>query len=180
MNKVLLGGSRSVSRLSESVRDRIENILSQGFEIIIGDANGADRALQAYLADRGYTSVTVYCSGDDCRNNLGNWKTILVPTGRTKLDFDHYVQKDVRMAGEADDGFFLWNGKSRGTLNTIRLLLKRERPVLVYLSPKESFVTLKNEADLEVTLGKVPLAVTTSRRRYSRKGTKPASQQSLF
>ena len=84
------------------------------------------------------------------------------------------------MASEADYGFFLWNGKSRGTLNSIRLLLKRERPVLVYLSPKGSFVPLKNEGDLEVILGKTPLAVTTRRRNYPGKGAKPKPQQSLF
>ena len=53
MSKVVLGGSRSVSRLSAPVRERVENIVSQGFDVVIGDANGADKALQEYLANRG-------------------------------------------------------------------------------------------------------------------------------
>ncbi|MDP3064589.1 MAG: hypothetical protein Q8O40_15490, partial [Chloroflexota bacterium] len=92
----------------------------------------------------------------------------------------HYVQKDVRMASEADCGFFLWNGKSRGTLNSIQMLLERERPVLVYLSPKGSFLDLRNTADLAGVLGETPSMAASSHRRYPRKGTKPEHQQSLF
>ncbi len=180
MSKVLLGGSRSVSRLSAPVRDRVENIVSQGFDVFIGDANGADRALQEYLANRRYDKVTVFCSGDVCRNNLGNWKTVFIPTGRKKLDFEHYVQKDARMADEADYGLFLWNGKSRGTLSSIRMLLARGRPTLVYVSPQRTFVTIKEERDLEDVLGEFGPAVPHPYGRRPKKGAKPTAQRSLF
>ncbi|MBI2166371.1 MAG: hypothetical protein HYU29_08240 [Chloroflexi bacterium] len=180
MSKVILGGSRSVSRLNAPVRERVENIVSQGFDIVIGDANGADKALQEYLATRGYEKVTVFCSGDVCRNNLGNWKTVFIPTGRQKLDFEHYAQKDARMVGEADYGLFLWNGKSHGTLNSVRMLLKRGRPALVYISPKKSFVTMKMERDLEGVLGEFDLAVPHPHRRNPKNSAKSGVQRSLF
>jgi hypothetical protein len=178
MSKVLLGGSRSLSRLSAPVRDRIENIVSQGFDIVIGDANGADRALQEYLANRGYERVTVFCSGDTCRNNLGNWNTVFISTGRKTFDFKYYAQKDARMAGEADYGLFLWNGKSRGTLNSIRMLLERRRPTLVYLSPKKSFVTMRDERDIEQVLGDFSTAITLPSQRHPKKTT--SGQRPLF
>lgn len=180
MSKVVLGGSRSVSRLSAQVRERVENILSQGFDVLIGDANGADKALQEYLANRGYEKVTVFCSGEICRNNLGNWNKVFIPTVRKRFDFEHYARKDARMAGEADYGLFLWNGKSRGTLNSITMLVKRGRPALVYLSPKRSFVTVKEERDLEGVLGEFDLAVPHPHRRSPKKSAKSGAQRSLF
>ncbi len=180
MNTVLLGGSRSISRLAVPVQDRIENIVSQGFEILIGDANGADRVFQAHLASRGYKNVTVFCSGNACRNNVGNWKVTFVQTGRVKLDFEHYAQKDAQMASKADYGLFLWNGKSRGTLNSVRMLLERGRPVLVYISPKKSFVTLKKYRDLQSVMGRLGIDVPSLHKTPSKRGAKPLAQRSLF
>ncbi len=45
------------------------------FQILAGDADGADKAVQRYLADRSYTKVLVHCMKDHCRNNVGNWPT---------------------------------------------------------------------------------------------------------
>ena len=84
------------------------------------------------------------------------------------------------MAGEADYGLFLWNGKSRGTLNSIRMLLKRGRPVLVYVSPKRTFVTIKEERDLDGELGKFSPAVPLPQGRSAKKRTRPTAQRSLF
>lgn len=41
----------------------------------IGDANGADKAMQTYLADRRYRQATVFRAGSECRNNIGQWET---------------------------------------------------------------------------------------------------------
>ena len=180
MSKVVLGGSRSASRLSALVRERVENIISQGLDVVIGDANGADKALQEYLADRRYDKVTVFCSGDVCRNNLGNWEKVFVPSGRKKLDFEHYALKDAQMVGEADYGLFLWDGKSRGTLNSIRMLLKRGRPALVYLSPKKCFLSMKEEQDIECVISEFGPATPHRRGGRPKKGIKPPAQRSLF
>lgn len=170
MKEVFLGGSRSISRLTAPTRERIDNILSKGLHVIVGDANGADKAFQAYLAERGYGNVTVFCSGSICRNNLGNWKTSHVASDSDKFDFRHYAKKDAQMADEADYGFFVWNGESRGTANSILMLVKRQRPALVYLAPKRRFVTLRQEADLTAILDKVnPLGTLPPRTRARRR-----------
>jgi len=63
MKTVFLSGSRAISRLNQDIRDRLDRIISQAFEIVVGDANGADKALQGFLYDHHYGKVTVYCSG---------------------------------------------------------------------------------------------------------------------
>lgn len=47
----------------------------KGFTIVIGDANGADRAVQRYLAEMSYRNVIVHCMAENCRNNVANWRT---------------------------------------------------------------------------------------------------------
>lgn len=168
MKAVFVGGSRSISRLNAPIRSRIDNIMSKGLHVIVGDANGADKAFQAYLAERGYENVTVFCSGGACRNNVGNWNTTHVASDSRKLDFIHYARKDARMASEADYGFFVWNGDSRGTANSVSMLVKRQCPAIVYVEPARKFVTVRNEADLPTIFASARTLGTASRRTSAR------------
>ena len=115
---------------------------------MLGDANGADRAMQKYLTEKSYANVLVFCAGNNCRNNLGIWETRLVPVNRTYKDFQYYAIRDEKMSDEADYGFMIWDGKSKGTLNNIINLLERKKLVLVYFYPKRKFFSLKSNNDL--------------------------------
>lgn len=75
MTKVFIAGSRKLSRLSPEVKARIDAMIEKGFAILVGDANGADQAVQRYLADKGYRNVVVHCMSGNCRNNVGGWPT---------------------------------------------------------------------------------------------------------
>lgn len=157
MTKVFIGGSRRVSRLNEDVKRRIDRIIVQGFPVIIGDANGADKAVQQYLQNRGYNAVEVFCSGGVCRNNLGKWPVRAVATSQTRKDFSFYAAKDEQMAREASVGLMIWDGKSAGTLANAARLVRQEKKVVVYSAPGKHFLTLRAEADLEnlvLTCGK--------------------------
>ena len=180
MTNVFLGGSRRISRLNAEIRQRIDNVLSKGFTVLIGDAHGADKAMQKYLAQKGYRNVTVFCSGKECRNNLGNWKTELVPTNRMTRDFRYYSQKDARMSDHADYGFFLWDGKSKGTLNNIMRLLTRNRSALVYLSSRKIFLTIKDINSLNEVINHCDPKTADSLRRMLEIGEHPRDQQSQF
>ena len=57
MNKVFFGGSRYIGRLNQAVKKRTDNIITNGYLILIGDANGADKAMQRYLSEKGYRNV---------------------------------------------------------------------------------------------------------------------------
>ena len=54
MNTIFIGGSRHVSKLPPEVRNRLDNIVSLGHQVIVGDANGADRAVQEHLQESHY------------------------------------------------------------------------------------------------------------------------------
>ncbi len=152
MNKVFFGGSRTIARLSQAVKERADNIIANGYLMLLGDANGADKAMQKYLADKSYRNVLVFCVGGVCRNNIGDWETRNVDPNRSKRDFDYYSTKDVLMGEEADYGFMLWDGKSKGTLNNIVNLCERNKKVLVYFSPAKSFYTVESERDVSKLL----------------------------
>jgi hypothetical protein len=132
MNTVFVGGSRHVSRLSGEARERLRNVTDLKAQILVGDANGADKAVQKLLHDDGYAHVTVYCSGHQCRNNLGGWPTESIEAPAGAKGFDFYAAKDRVMARNADYGLMIWDGKSPGTvLNILRARgrgLRHRRP----------------------------------------------------
>jgi hypothetical protein len=70
MNSVFVAGSRALSKLNAPVKERLDNIVARRLTVLVGDANGADKAVQRYLAERNYQHVFVYCM-DVCRNNIG-------------------------------------------------------------------------------------------------------------
>lgn len=60
------------------------------------------------------------------------------------------------MAEEADYGFMLWDGLSKGTLNNILNLLERGKKVVVYHSPNGDCKTLRQIPDLLPLLAECP------------------------
>lgn len=154
MNNVFIGGSRKISRLSNEVRRRIDNIVSNDYTVLVGDANGVDKAVQNYLFQIKYGKVIVFCVADNCRNNIGRWslKSIL-PVNKTK-NFDYYSLKDAEMVKQADYGFMIWDAKSKGTLNNMINLLKDNKAVLLYYSPEKIFYTMTNLPELKIILAR--------------------------
>ena len=154
MTSVFIGGSRKVSRLNSAIRERIDGIIQCEFTVYIGDANGSDKAIQKYLAQRGYRHVIVFCMEGLSRNNLGDWETKNISTDNRKKDFKYYATKDFEMATQASYGFMIWDGKSKGTLNNILNLLIGDKKILVYYSPEKIFYTLTHPGDLQELLKK--------------------------
>ncbi len=154
MTTVFIGGSRGLTRLNDAIRTRVDNIMRQQFTVLIGDATGADTAMQSYFAAKGYAHVVIYCMGDRCRNNVGDWPTRRIFADRPKKDFAYYATKDEAMARAASYGLMLWDGKSKGTLNNVLNLLRQQKKVLVYFSPDQCFSTLKAVEELGVLLRK--------------------------
>lgn len=57
MTCVVLGGSRHISKLNDEIRHRLDRILEQQFRVVIGDANGADKAFQPLPLECGATPL---------------------------------------------------------------------------------------------------------------------------
>jgi len=149
MTTVFLSGSRKISRLNDVIRNRIQNMVDKELQIFVGDANGADKAMQGFLAGIGYQNVTVFCAGTTCRNNVGDWSTRKIEVSPKLKGRDFYTQKDKEMAAVADYGFVLWDGRSAGSINNVFELLKREKKVVVYLSQKKEFEKISDPQDIE-------------------------------
>jgi hypothetical protein len=145
MIKVFIGGSRQVSRLNAQLRGRIDNIISKGFSILIGDANGADKAVQAYLRSVQYENVEVFCTEGVCRNNVGGWRVRSVPADTRERNAQFYSAKDRVMAHEADVGLMLWDGNSIGTLLNAMRLIDMDKRVVIYVVPDGNFKEFRNK-----------------------------------
>jgi hypothetical protein len=149
MTKVFIGGSRRLSRLSSEVRRRLDNIVDKSLPVLIGDANGADAAIQGYFLKKGYGKVEVFCVAGHCRNNLGNWPVRSVVTESKQKNFNFYSAKDRLMTQEATVGLMIWDGKSLGTLLNVMRLLNQGKSVVVYDASQHRFWQLKNLSDWE-------------------------------
>ncbi len=160
--KVFIGGSRKITTLPSSITARIDKIIEGHLTVLVGDAFGADRCVQQYLAEKKYENVLVFCTGEFCRNNVGNWRIRTVLPTADEKGFDFYAVKDLQMAREADYGFMIWDATSSGTLNNILNLLDERRSVLVFFSPDQSFHTIRNAEDLSALLAQCGTRTVTT------------------
>jgi len=147
MNTVFIGGSRHVQHLNSAIREALEHVVQQRMHVVIGDADGSDRAAQAFLAEKLYGNVVVYCMEGICRHNLGGW-VVRPVKANGKRGFDYYALKDLEMVREADWALMIWDGKSKGTLLNILRMLEYGKPTVVYFAPSNDFKTIQTRTDL--------------------------------
>lgn len=150
MKKVFISGSRKLLFLEEPIKRRLNNIISNGFSVIVGDANGIDKSVQSYLNEKGYRNVEVFCMDIGCRNNIGNWhKRIISAPGVLRFSFDYYSTKDKAMASEADYGLMIWDGNSRGTIRNLIDLVKKNLPSIVYVDSEKKTYEVRSFEDFK-------------------------------
>ena len=125
------------------------SIFYKGHDVLVGDCYGVDASVQRFYYRLGYDRIIVYACNGKARNNMGHWqvKNITVPSYLRGFNF--YEQKDVAMAKEADFGFMIWDGKSRGTLNNIVNLVEQRKGVLVYLVKEQRAIVVKTFSQLD-------------------------------
>ena len=152
MKKIFIGGSRSINRLEAEVTRRIDRMVERELYILVGDANGADKAVQTYLSKRRYPNVIVFFTGGQCRNNVAAWPVTSTPAPHHTRDFRFFTAKDAAMAREADVGLMLWDGQSCGTIVSVARMVAADKPVVVYVSTRKDFSTIRSHSDLEALL----------------------------
>ncbi len=186
MTKVFIGGSRRITRLNADVKHRIDRIVEKRLPVVVGDANGADKAVQEYLRSRSYDLVEVFCSGDSCRNNTGEWPVRSIPVNGKEKGFSFYATKDRAMADEASVGLMLWDKKSAGTLMNVLRLIRQDKKVVIYVSPDCEFVDVKAESDWDALIARCPPDLRKKIERESaaekprRASSSQGSQRDLF
>lgn len=181
MSNVFFGGSRKLARLNPALRTRLRNLITNGHTVLIGDANGADKAVQGYLAEEGYKNVRVYCMDGECRNNLGSWELVAIDSVSKKRDFAYFAMKDMRMSLDADYGFMIWDGESKGTLNNVLNLVQQGKSALVYFSPAREFVLVKSKDEVAALVARCSTEVRETLNKTIRleKRTTAAEQSTL-
>ena len=122
--KVFISGSISKKTLDENDIAYMEQIVEGKRTILIGDADGVDRAVQQYLFEQNYQNVIVYFSGENVRHNIGNWQTKQIPNPDNLTGKPRYQLKDKAMADDCDCGMMFWDGKSKGTQDNIDYMEK--------------------------------------------------------
>ncbi len=130
--KVFIGGSRNIKVLTELVKVRLQNIINNNLPVLIGDCYGVDNLVNQFFCKNDYRNVTVYHIWKP-RHNYGKFKTKFVRG-------NGYAEKDIEMACDCDVGFFIHDGKSKGTLNNIKWLKASKKPFLVYCTKNEKFL----------------------------------------
>ncbi len=152
MTKVFVSGSMKIKNLDDKVIDRLNNIVASKYYVIVGDADGVDSSIQEYLKLRGVSSVTVYCSGEKPRNNLGRWDTKTIVTTSEPGTRAYFTAKDKTMAADCDYGFMVWDARSTGTLSNAIELVERKKIALVYINKVKQFLKVKDVQDIEKLL----------------------------
>ncbi len=177
MNAVFIGGSRHVSKLPAAALERLDNVVENRLPVLVGDANGADKAVQKHLADKGYKQVTVFCTGPDCRNNIGAWTARHIDAPKGASGFQFYAAKDREMAREAEFGLMIWDGVSPGTaLNVLRLVRAGKKALLINV-PAKTTDLFKSPADWDSFLAKcAPSLRADLRKRAADEEWQPAPQ----
>lgn len=134
-----VGGSKTITRLKAEAISAIDELRAANAHILIGDCFGADKLVQQYLYDNGYTNVTVYVSGYKVRNNVGAFPVKYIDCGGLK-GYKFYQQKDIAMADDADVGLMLWDGKTRGTEQNIVYMKSKGKSVRIIKYSSEEWL----------------------------------------
>lgn len=149
MTTVFIAGSISISRLHEKVADRINKIVSSDFNVVVGDADGADTSIQECLQRYQAGKVTVYCTGDSPRNNVAEWPVHRVVSRAKAGTRAYFTAKDLEMARDSDYGLMVWDCKSTGTLSNVIELLREKKKSVVFVNKNKDFVTISDKGGLE-------------------------------
>ncbi|EGJ19523.1 hypothetical protein RSWS8N_15224 [Cereibacter sphaeroides WS8N] len=148
MTTVFVAGSIKIKRLDPRFVDRIKNIVSDRLAVIVGDATGADTSIQTELTKLAAENVTVYCSGYEPRNNVGNWKVKPIHSSEEPGTRAYFTAKDKAMAADADFGLMLWDAASAGTLNNVLELVGGGKKCVVFINKEKTFLNIKEPKDL--------------------------------
>jgi len=147
--KIVLGGSRHLEFIPKEIADRLMEWMEVSCEFLVGDAPGTDKAFQVFLNSKRYSSVTVYTSADETRNNLGNWQVEKVESGLKSKSSAVHAFKDRKMSQIADIGLMIWDCESAGTLSNVIDLIDRGKNCFIWVAPDSDLYQFDNSASLD-------------------------------
>lgn len=148
MTTVFIAGSIKIKKLDQLVVERVKKIVNSGYNVVVGDANGADSSIQKLLLELGGQNTTVFSSSNQPRNNLGNWIVHVVDSEHAPGTRAFFTAKDLKMAEIADYGLMIWDSQSTGTLSNVIELLIQKKYSAVFVNKVKTFELIKTSSDL--------------------------------
>lgn len=149
MTIVFAAGSIAIGHLHPLVVARLATVVERGLSVVVGDAEGVDSAVQQVLAAAGATAVTVYCSGDTPRNNVGGWPVEAIHPVARPGTRAWFTAKDLAMAEAAEYGLMIWDARSTGTLANVLALVAQRKTCVVFVNKDKAFVTVADADGIE-------------------------------
>ena len=177
--RVVLGGSRKLNVLPDSVQQRLDAWMHLGATFLIGDAPGIDTTFQTHLHYNRYKSVVIYTSAYSVRNNIGHWEVVPIDSGLKSASAARHTVKDRKMTELADAGLMLWDQESIGTLANILDLARQGKNVAIYDATENHLSQFEAGLNLEAWLAKHTTAVEQARKRlrtYDNRETRRAAE----
>lgn len=178
--KVVLGGSRNLNVLPDSVKQRLDAWMNANVTFLIGDASGIDTTFQAHLHNHQYTSLVIYTSANSVRNNIGEWDVVFVESGLKSASAARHTVKDRKMTELADAGLMMWDQESIGTLANILDLARQSKDVTVYDAVENELFIFEAGLNLESWFAHHKAAVEQAKRRlrtYDNREARRAAEQ---
>jgi hypothetical protein len=172
---IFISGSRVIPYLPEGAKTRLDRIIQEGHDVVVGDSDkGVDAMVASYLADKKYDRVSIFSTRlkPRLKTVLPSWKTVTIDSniekkinehGETVNQRDIETEKDRAMGKAADFGFVIWKpeypnrfGKasvSKGSLRNMVQLLNERKPVVLYIFDETDgsfeLVELRGRQDLD-------------------------------
>ena len=142
--KLLLMGSSAfkAKELPAQVKERIDEAIAREMTIIVGEAFGACRLFQDYLASKGYRNVIIG-HAVKIRYNAGNWK-----------DFQYgrnLKERERGMIEDCDSAIIMWVNNSGVIAENLELLKRLGKPTFLYEYSSETNKSKSGELDSKRT-----------------------------
>ena len=151
-----LGGSQTIIELPEEARETIDKYLNGNSFFLVGDCKGVDTLFQQYLKDKDYRRVKVYVSGNEVRNNVGNYEVVHISAADKNKDaFSFYKAKDYAMADVADSAIMVWDGRSAGTFLNIVDMASMHKPTELFIKDHPGKIVIEKTEDIMVLLDEI-------------------------
>jgi hypothetical protein len=123
--KLLLMGSKAFRKqaLPESVARILDAAIARNMKIVVGEAPGANRLFQDYLAAKKYTKVVIG-HAKSIRYNAGTWKT--------RQYGEKVSEREKNMIKECDSAIIIWADHSGVIAENLEILKRIGKPVFIY------------------------------------------------
>jgi len=110
-------------KLPHSVSKKIDQAMMRKMTVIVGEAPGANRAFQDYLASSNYHKVIIG-HAKSIRYNAGNWKT--------RKFGDKVRERENKMILVCDSAIIIWADKSGVIAENLEVLKRLGKPTFLY------------------------------------------------